>query len=275
MSAHNSSPDTVAAAWITRRDAGWSPTEQAEFQRWFDASAEHALAWAKVDAAWHVLDRPRHDGLGPALALQLAIRQRRRRTRRYTFASMGFAAAAALAMMLVSPIEHIEPAPVAAPPLVRLVQQVLPDGSVVDLNGNAEIVVEYTSARRSVRLVRGEAHFDVKPQATRPFVVTAGGVDVRAVGTAFAVRLESDAVDVLVTHGRVAVEAPAEAGSGSDNAAVTTVMISAGDRVVMPTATMTSLPQPESVSAAEIAHRLQWRGPRLELSGTRLADAIA
>jgi transmembrane sensor len=156
-----------------------------------------------------------------------------------------------------------------------LLQQVLPDGSVVDLNGNAEIVVEYTSTRRSVRLLRGEAHFDVKPEVARTFVVTASGVDVRAVGTAFAVRLESDAVDILVTHGRVAVEAPAEAGPASDNAAVRTVMISAGDRVVMPTATVTSLPQPESVSEAEIAHRLQWRGPRLELSGTRLADALA
>jgi transmembrane sensor len=276
MNAHNASPDTAAAVWMARRDAGWSATDQAEFQAWFDASPENTLAWAKVDAAWHVLDLPRHDGLAQSFALQLAVRQRRRRMRRSAFACIALATAAGLALMLVAPVGQLEPAPVtAAPQLVRSLQQVLPDGSVVDLNRNAEIVVEYTSARRTVRLVRGEAHFDVKSQVARPFVVRAGGVDVRAVGTAFAVRLDADAVDVLVTKGSVEVEAPAETASASGLPPVATVMISAGDCVSMPMAAVKALPATESVSAAEIARRLQWRGPRLELSGTKLADAIA
>ena len=41
---------------------------------------------------------------------------------------------------------------------------------------------------------------------TGPFIVNAGGVEVRAVGTAFNVNLQSKSVAVLVTEGKVAVE---------------------------------------------------------------------
>ena len=75
--------------------------------------------------------------------------------------------------------------------------------------------------------------------------------------------------------GRLEQAGPAEVGRASGGPSATTVMISAGDRVSMPTTAVASLPRPEAVSEAEIARRLHWRGPRLELSGTRLADAIA
>ena len=60
----------------------------------------------------------------------------------------------------------------------------LDDGTVVELNGGAEIEVQFTAAERRLRLVRGEAHFQVAKNPLRPFVVEAGGVAVRAVGTA-------------------------------------------------------------------------------------------
>jgi transmembrane sensor len=57
-----------------------------------------------------------------------------------------------------------------------------------------------------VVLERGEAHFQVAKNPARPFVVVARGVEIRAVGTAFSVGLESTRVEVLVTEGQVAVE---------------------------------------------------------------------
>jgi transmembrane sensor len=80
----------------------------------------------------------------------------------------------------------------------------LPDGSLVELKEGSRIAVDFSAEQRQVRLV-GEAHFQVARDAARPFVVNAQGVMVRAVGTAFSVRVDSDEVQVLVTHGSVHV----------------------------------------------------------------------
>ena len=275
MSVHDSFPDTAAAGWMTRRDAGWSPAEQAEFQAWLHASPENALAWAKVESAWSILDRPREDGLAQTFLRELSLRQRRRKVRQVAFGSVGVAAAA-LALLLLRPQERRRnETPPAASQFVSSPQRSLPDGSVVDLNRDTEIAVDYSARRRAVTLVRGEAHFDVRPEEARPFVVIARGVEVRAVGTAFIVRLDPDVIDVLVTKGSVAVERPAELDRVSAAAPPASVTISAGDRLAIPNTPAAALPRPETVPESEIARRLDWRGPRLELSGMRLVDAIA
>jgi transmembrane sensor len=79
----------------------------------------------------------------------------------------------------------------------------LPDGSRVELKDGSEVVVQYSASERRVKLTGGEAHFTVWKDKTRPFIVNAAGVEVRAVGTAFNVRLEAKSVEVLVTEGRV------------------------------------------------------------------------
>src|SRR5437660_1453063 len=80
--------------------------------------------------------------------------------------------------------------PFSTPPssavVLRPEKQILADGSVVELKSGAEIAVDFTGAYRRVALKRGEAHFQVAHQS-RPFVVTAGPIEFRAVGTAFAV----------------------------------------------------------------------------------------
>jgi transmembrane sensor len=85
----------------------------------------------------------------------------------------------------------------------------LQDGSTAFLNTNSEIRVKLTAERREVVLSRGEALFTVAHDAHRPFDVTAADTVVRAVGTAFSVRLrEQQQVDVIVTEGRVAIDPP-------------------------------------------------------------------
>src|SRR3546814_4387182 len=58
--------------------------------------------------------------------------------------------------------------------------------------------------RRGV-LRRGEASLEVGHNGQRPFVVSAEGLDVRAVGTAFVVGIEDGGVEVTVEEGVVAV----------------------------------------------------------------------
>lgn len=81
----------------------------------------------------------------------------------------------------------------------------LADGSVVRLNTNSQIEVEYASGLRNIRLVQGEAHFDVAEDPNHPFRVYAGQGRIQALGTAFTVYLREQDVDVLVTEGKVEI----------------------------------------------------------------------
>lgn len=86
----------------------------------------------------------------------------------------------------------------------------LPDGSVMELGGRSQATLTYTSKLRQVDVITGEAFFTVQKDQKRPFVVTAGSLQVTAVGTAFNVRRMEDRVVVSVSEGAINV---ARAGS--------------------------------------------------------------
>jgi len=86
----------------------------------------------------------------------------------------------------------------------------LPDGSSVKLNTNSALEIKYDAKVREVRLAKGEAFFDVTHDPARPFTVYAGAHFVRAVGTAFVVRLEDDQTKLIVTKGVVEFSKVAE-----------------------------------------------------------------
>ncbi len=81
----------------------------------------------------------------------------------------------------------------------------LSDGSVVLLNTNTKIKVDYDSGFRDIYLLNGEAHFTVAENELQLFRVFAGSGRIDAVGTAFSVHLKDEIVDVVVTEGRVAL----------------------------------------------------------------------
>lgn len=81
----------------------------------------------------------------------------------------------------------------------------LEDGSRVELDARSAIAVDYTSSRRRLTLLEGEAWFSVARDPTRPFVVEAEGGTIRALGTSFDVALAKGGARVTVTEHRVAV----------------------------------------------------------------------
>jgi transmembrane sensor len=170
------------------------------------------------------------------------------------------------------------PATLATPPIAAASAVViapetrtLADGSIVELRRGAEILVEYGPSKRRIVLRAGEAHFQVKKDVGRPFVVVASGVEVRAVGTAFSVDLGRRAVDVLVTEGRVAVTSPPTVAAVE--AAPTVAMVEAGQGAVV-SLEAAGAAAVRSVPSGERRERLNWRVPLLEFSGTPLAEAI-
>jgi transmembrane sensor len=83
----------------------------------------------------------------------------------------------------------------------------LADGSRVTLNTASTIEVHFHKCLRMVRLMRGEALFEVAHEASRPFEVRAGYAVLRDMGTQFNVDMRSGGTTVTVVDGRVAVDA--------------------------------------------------------------------
>jgi transmembrane sensor len=150
----------------------------------------------------------------------------------------------------------------------------LPDGSLVELNGSAEIAVKFEPGFRRVELLRGEALFSVAKNSSRPFIVRAGGVEVRAVGTAFNVRLENTGVEVLVTEGTVRLENAAGGGSllsrTPDGKPGT---LGAGQKAVVE-ASHLGAAQVIQVAPNEVTELLSWRRTQVEFSGVELSQAV-
>lgn len=288
----------AAAEWISRRDHGTTAEEETDFRAWLAADPRHARAIAALEPAWMRLSEARRTGRGREFRQRVEQAAARRMRLRLLAGFGGMAAAAVVALMVF--VFQTPPFPNGEPPtiVVRDYRQILPDGSIVVLNAGTEIAVEFDTERRFVHLASGEALFHVAKDASRPFIVSAGSISVRAVGTAFAVRLDPAAVDVLVTQGRVSVThlQPNRIGEGkhADEPAVESpvsatdiqphtnslplreIFVDAGRRVVIPKDTdADDLPQAQEVSPAELSAALEWRNRRVEFNGTTLAEAIA
>ena len=205
-----------AAQWLARRDRGLSPAEQDDYLQWLRQDPRHGEALARHGATlrrmmrlgeWQpaLSDEPNPDLFAP----------RRRLPWRALVAGLAAAAALAVGGALWWPAGPAVP-PVAQKSYLRINErEALPDGSLVELKDGSRIVIEFSETERRVRLTGGEAHFKVAKNSARPFVVETGGVAVRAVGTAFSVRLDAASVEVLVTEGKVTVD---RLGSAASNA---------------------------------------------------------
>lgn len=80
---------------------------------------------------------------------------------------------------------------------------IMPDGSTLWLNSSTKIEVYYSDAFRRIKLLTGEAHFEVAKDASRPFEVYANDRLVRAIGTAFSVHKVDGNIEVIVSEGTV------------------------------------------------------------------------
>lgn len=277
-----------AAAWVARRDRGLSVEEEAAFAAWQAADPRNRSEFEQISRTWRKLDAAGSVNELTALADNYYERARRRGAQRRVirFAAAGLAAAAAIAIGMFSRDglswrksggEHaMENYLVLASTIQRME---LPDGSVAELNGASRIEVDFTPAERRVRLMEGEAHFIVAKNPARPFFVTAGPVTVRAVGTAFNVRLASATIEVLVTEGEIKLE-PAETaaalaqGHEAVPRAEETPGLVKGQRAVINLADSAASVAIGEVGTAEMNDALGWQSTRLVFNNTPLDEVV-
>ncbi|MBI5380600.1 MAG: FecR domain-containing protein [Opitutae bacterium] len=227
------------------------------------------------------LDWAREIGAGDRVIRDLEVYLRRRRQRRVIAATSVAMLLAVVVGVWWLPRQQAVPERMATAHALVLKPETrtLPDGSIVELKAGATIVTDFSGPLRRVTVQQGEAHFQVAKDAGRAFVVTAGGVEFRAVGTAFSVELGGREVALLVTEGRVAVEQArpqAESTAAHPTAVTMLATVDAGKRAVIELAPAQAsvAPQVTSVPAEELNSRLAWRVPRLELVDTPLAEAV-
>lgn len=185
-----------ASSWFARLradDAG--EADRAGFRRWRDADIRHARAWVELSA---IFDASAH--LRPP-----APASRQRGLRRAPIPALAAMLALAIGLgALLGPDFLIDLRSDHATGASERRQVTLVDSSRIELNAGSAVALEWGDTERRVRLLRGEAYFQVTPDSARPFVVETPQGEALAVGTAFAVRRDGDRMRVTVTEGVVA-----------------------------------------------------------------------
>lgn len=299
---HEDPIEEVASDWLTQRAEGFSSTQKRDFERWCRADPRHATAVARLEAACALLEKMPfvRAELQPVVEFPAAARVPRRGVepvKKIPVLRIVCAMAAAVALAALGWWQWGRPQPSAqiyATSAGGYERVVLADGSVVELNANSEVRVDLLPNERRVALVQGEAHFTVAHDTARPFIVSAHGVAVRAVGTAFNVRLAATSVEVLVTEGKVSVfdvgSALAAAPSRSERDAQTGLptsgsptLLAANERTLIVFAPPTSavpapkapVPVVEKITSEALREALSWQERKLVFSETPLREVVA
>ena len=270
--------DREAAEWVTKRVRGFTPKEQDAFFDWFASDprnsefyGEHMKTWKRLDqlAQW----KPEHSERPNQDLLRYHI------SRGQWVWIRGMAAAFVLlgSLWFISNLNPSSKLGYASGNLVAngYESHVLPDGSIVEMNRGAALKVDYTPELRRVELVSSEAHFDVAKNPDRPFVVHARGVDFRAVGTAFNVKLTDNSVELLVTEGRVQMTAPDPLADGHFPVLQRyTRDVVAGQVSIASLVVDTPKAGVMEVSAVEVGERLAWKPLLLEFDKVPLSEVV-
>ncbi len=287
-----------AAEWYWQIREADVPVEAiGQWQAWLHASPGNRAAFAEIEETLRQVDGVQdppwpseaeltadtYDGSMTVAEWRAGERSRRRpalRSREWTW---GIAASILVTVATAAMLGQLAPwgnAPTPPDSAIYETQAAehrdvhLPDGSTVTLGGKSVISTAYTSDRRLVVLKAGAAFFDVAKDATRPFIVEAGGRRIVAVGTAFNVTRQVDRVVVTVTEGVVTVSPDADEHA----TAIGKQAAGAGDPAVARLEAGHQLAYDEQavtlVTVADPADALAWREGRLKYRGESLRYVV-
>jgi transmembrane sensor len=205
-----------AAAWHTRLGGGLTGAQRARFEAWIAQPAnarEFHAQRALLDVTADLNGPLRADVLGSVAAVEADTG--RRDGRAWLASGPAWAASAIATVAVITTViigwsalrseGYLPETYETATGQIRNV--VLPDGSVVGLNTRTELQWIGSPSDRRVRLIRGEAYFQVVHDPSRPFRILLAHSQVQVLGTRFDVyQMENGDVRVSVISGTVGVE---------------------------------------------------------------------
>lgn len=199
--------------------------EKEEFLTMVNSSSQYARQFREMNAAYagsyiSHFETVREGNLHN-LARILSFRSERERTRAAARRRRLFSAAAAIVFLLVTFTagyyirRDMHTSRTAAAQMIELTvplgsrsRAMLPDSSTVWLNSGSILRYAADFGRKDRKvLLDGEGYFEVTGDRDRPFIVTAGDIDVRVTGTAFNLRnyTEESNVELSLIEGSVTV----------------------------------------------------------------------
>lgn len=268
--------ENEATQWVAKKFSGFSPADQDAFFEWLAADPLHSEAYLKYSELWGRMDSlaewaPEHSEK-PHRDL---LKDRHGVYRWVLFG--GIAAALVFASLMWVP-DVFRPAMQDRSHFVAKAYEShrLSDGSFIEMKSGAAMVVDFTRNERRVELVSSEALFNVAKDVNRPFIVSAKGVEVHAIGTAFNVRVSEGEVEVLVTEGKVRLDTgPLDLVTIDETVGDIPFAsnLVAGQRSVVPLKSEISSLIVEEADEEEILEELDWKY-RLEFDSIPLSEAV-
>jgi transmembrane sensor len=267
-SEHVASPTSNAAdiearavAWVNRRHFwDWTEENQVELDAWLAESLAHRVSYWRMNSGF--------DGIGKLTALRRPTPEKAavRRDRNFLRTLLTGGAAATVfvigtSLFFLTQGKLTYSTPVGGHKIVAL-----SDGSQVELNTDTILRMKVSaSGERMVWLDKGEAYFQIKHDATHPFVVSVAGHRVTDLGTKFLIRDGVDRLEVMLTEGRARFE------STNANTQRHSALLTPGDVAVATASSMSVIKRP----VLELTNELEWRHGVLVFKHTTLADAAA
>lgn len=288
--------ESEASNWLARLDSD-EPVSTAEFDQlceWVRRSPAHREALDRLSAVWEQMDALDalavplgRSGIEPlawlAKAFDAVLNPR--------YAAV--AASLAIVIALVALVVGSDSDPQGTLANGKYATRIgeirdldLADGSIIHLNTDSVVLVDFDNEERTIFLERGEAHFQVAPEFGRRFVVFTDIGAIEAIGTAFQVRVFPGEVEVTVTEGVVDLRSlpgqltgitPVPALPRSDGAQATAAA-SLGQLVAGQSTridgSLAELGEVQTLRESEVALQLSWREGQLMFAGEALAEVV-
>ena len=215
-----------ASLWMVRLQEGLTLDQEQQLDEWLAESSAHSAQLLELAEIWDEMEvlrelKPLFEGV-QSKPKHASSRKQQRPAMLPWAAAAGIVVIVSLGIMLAPVLDRasVQQSAVATSETKQLeiateqfyssqigefIEIPLRDGSLVTLNSNSSISVEFKDHSRDIVLHQGEAHFDVYKDPQRPLSVLAAGRMVEAVGTAFSVKKTDGSVVVAVNEGKVAV----------------------------------------------------------------------
>lgn len=277
-----------ASKWLAKMDRGLDETEEAALESWLSGDPKNAEALVEIAEVWDRMDAlSRLSELFPQPSHGQQAGGNHLRT---------LALAASFILVITLGFFTVDRQWLA--PGEATIQQTaessprtfntgtgeqssvtLADGSVLTLNTDTRLSIQFSDRERSIRLFRGEVHINVAHDEQRPLRVYAADQLVEAVGTAFNLEItDQKTVELIVTEGKVRVGASTlgtqqwiePPPSGIPSITPEPALITAGETVVLGADDQSI----EQLDPEEIEVKLSWQQGNLVFRGESLEHAI-
>lgn len=269
-----------ASLWIARLESRDDPhTMVADLQTWLNKSSVHREEFRRLSALWDdldILDDLNYLDNADAVPARTALATHQQWLR-YAGTTAALILVGIVTYMSLNSSTDMEQFATFNTAFGEVETVTLRDGSTLTLNTDTVVEVAMANDERRLTLIKGEAHFAVAKDASRPFTVYAGQGLVRAIGTAFSVYLKERDIEVTVSEGRVELMANSASqtleGANLENRPEPILLrvIAAGDQAVIADDTLKRL---EPLSEIAINRKLSWRSGMLAFAGEPLSDVL-